>query len=89
MNKKAMPIGKFKASIQALVLFVLVFVPLIYPIGKSEGFNQGVQIAGNVKANTFPVQANDHPRLQARPVIFCPPGYCPVFIGGRWYCVRC
>ena len=89
MNKKAMPIGKFKANILVLMLFALGFVSLIYPIVKSDGFNQEIKIAGNVKANTFPVQANDHPRFQAQPVIYCPPGYCPVYISGKWYCVRC
>ena len=85
MDTKTIPFGKFKTNVQALVLFALVFVPLIYPIWKSEGFNQEVQIARNVKANTFPVQAN----LQAQPIIYCPPGYCLVIIGGRAVCVRC
>jgi len=89
MNKKAMTVGKFKANILALILFALGFLPLLYPIGQSEGFNQKVQIAGNVKAITVPVQANGPARLQAQPVIWCPPGYCPIYIGGKWICVHC
>jgi hypothetical protein len=50
------PIGKFKTNAPALALFVLGFIPLIYPIWNSAGFVQEIMIKGNVKATTFPVQ---------------------------------
>jgi len=49
------PFGKFKTNVPALVLFVLGFVPLIYPIAKSVQFFKQVQIEGAVKADKFPV----------------------------------
>jgi len=50
------PIGKFKTNVPALVLFALGFVPLIYPIVQSAKVAEEIQIRGNVKGNTFPVQ---------------------------------
>jgi hypothetical protein len=49
------PFGKFKTNIPALVLFVLGFVPLIYPIIKSASTTPEVPLKGEVKSNTYPV----------------------------------
>lgn len=49
------PIGKFRTNFPALVLFVLGFVPLIYPIVKAGVFTQQIRIVGEVEADTFPV----------------------------------
>src|SRR5258708_4651310 len=50
------PIGKFKTNVPALALFLIGFVPLIYPILKSANFAEEVLIRGNIKASSFPVQ---------------------------------
>ncbi|MGE0100830.1 MAG: hypothetical protein AB7H86_05680 [Blastocatellales bacterium] len=49
------PIGKFRTNLPALVLFVLGFVPLIYPMVQARKFVQELRIVGDVEADTFPV----------------------------------
>jgi hypothetical protein len=50
------PFGKFKTNVPALVLFVLGFFPLIYPIVKSANPTAAeVQLEGEVKSKTYPV----------------------------------
>ncbi len=49
------PIGKFRTNLPALVLFVLGFVPLIYPIVQARGYVEQLQIVGEVEADSFPV----------------------------------
>jgi len=50
------PFGKFKTNIPALVLFVLGFYPLIYPIVKSASVTAEVPVRGEVKCNHYPVE---------------------------------
>jgi hypothetical protein len=51
------PIGlKFKTNIPALVLFVLGFIPLIYPIISTKGMQKEIKIVGYVKSTIHPVQ---------------------------------
>ncbi len=49
------PVGKFKTNIPALVLFVLGFFPLIYPIVRIERFREEIPIKGSLTADLFPV----------------------------------
>jgi len=49
------PIGKFRTNLPALVLFVLGFVPLIYPIFQARGYTQELRIVGDVESDAFPV----------------------------------
>ena len=54
------PIGKFKTNIPALALFILGFIPLIYPLVKSgeitKETTKEMKIMGSVKSSTHPVQ---------------------------------
>ena len=49
------PIGKFRTNVPALALFILGFIPLIFPIIKSAGFDEQIRITGKVKSDAFPV----------------------------------
>ncbi len=49
------PIGKFKTNVPALVLFLLGFIPLIYPMVQLAGMAKEVKIRGNVRANFHPI----------------------------------
>jgi hypothetical protein len=49
------PVGKFKTNAPALALFLLGFVPLIYPILGTERFAEEVSIHGNIRSTTHPV----------------------------------
>lgn len=63
------PIGKFKTNIPALVLFVLGFVPLTYPLLKVREFGQKFSISGKVEGapNSFPVQVYAVAQLDSLP----------------------
>jgi|WetSurMetagenome_2_1015567.scaffolds.fasta_scaffold166369_3 hypothetical protein len=50
------PFGKFKTNIPALALFILGFIPLIYPLIKLNEINKQLTIVGNVKSNSHPVE---------------------------------
>jgi hypothetical protein len=49
------PLGTFKTNIPALVLFVLGFVPLFYPIVKSAESTPEIPLEGNVTSGDNPV----------------------------------
>jgi hypothetical protein len=51
------PIGKFRTNIPALALFILGFIPLIYPIYVTRHLIhlKNVAIYGSVRANVYPV----------------------------------
>ncbi|HEX2571391.1 MAG TPA: hypothetical protein VH877_17665 [Polyangia bacterium] len=48
-------LGKFRTNVPALVLFVLGFVPLIYPLWVLRQIADQVEIVGTVKSTAYPV----------------------------------
>lgn len=48
-------LGKFRTNVPALVLFVLGFVPLIYPLWLLRQLANQVEIVGTVKSTSYPV----------------------------------
>jgi len=62
------PIGKFKTNIPALALFILGFVPLIYPLIATSRLMhvKTVSIEGSVRANVYPVLV--HAVIKSDPV---------------------
>jgi hypothetical protein len=49
------PIGKFKTNAPALVLFVLGFFPLIYPIYMAKEGSKMISISGELSSTNYPV----------------------------------
>lgn len=49
------PIGKFKTNAPALVLFVLGFFPLVYPIYTAKERGKMVTISGELSSTNYPV----------------------------------
>lgn len=49
------PIGKFKTNAPALVLFVLGFFPLVYPIYMANVASKMVSISGELSSTKYPV----------------------------------
>lgn len=48
-------LGKFRTNVPALVLFVLGFIPLIYPLWLLRQFADQIEIVGAVKSTAYPV----------------------------------
>jgi len=47
--------GKFKTNIPALALFIIGFIPLLYPIYQTKDVTKKVRISGMVRSSSHPV----------------------------------
>jgi hypothetical protein len=50
------PIGKFRTNAPALALFLIGFIPLIYPIYQSSKKEDKVKLQGKVSGSKYPIQ---------------------------------
>jgi hypothetical protein len=50
------PIGKFRTNAPALALFLIGFIPLIYPIYQSSRKEDKVKLQGKVSGSKYPIQ---------------------------------
>lgn len=50
------PIGKFKTNAPALALFVIGFIPLIYPVYEATKLKNNITLKGEVSGNEYPIQ---------------------------------
>lgn len=49
------PMGTFKTNVPALALFILGFIPLVFPIYIVKSHSEKIGISGEITSNVFPV----------------------------------